>query len=587
MKRLMVLVALATGLISHAYGQTYPGQIPAGTIFGNATSGPQPLAPVAADKTIYVSTGGNDSNSGLNPLFPKLTLQAGVNAAASAGVVSVGAGTYTLTTPLLMQPGVHLLCADGAVITQGVATNLATLVNFATNTASGASLERCIVDGNRANNTDNTSDFCVSVGAAADVTIRANIVRNCNGYGILVTTGLRPKIIENEVFNFYYTGIAITTGVASTSSYAYIENNLIGQRGPIGAHAIQVINSDYDSVRGNKIITTASVGGGGTGTTVNTSGTTVTWVSGTNFTNVSAGQFVIVNNGAEFLITTVNSATSLTVSTTLPTLSGTPAVIGAGDLLQIDSSSYAIVANNLVTNGATQGIGLSTTTGGETAQKNLVVGNTVVLSGEFCYGVEQVNSPMQDNSLIGNMANDCGQSFAADGAGLTDVAIGVVGASTFNTFVDGNYIRDDQGTHTITYWMGVSSVVAGQVFVGNNVSVGPLNNGILNDVSSIALSNWGAGAATSNIVSQGNAVIFTITSGTTPGATPQFTINRATAIPQNPPIFKCNMLGGTGVLQFFDLEQNATLGNSGPGSWTAFYNGTPASSGLTYIIICK
>lgn len=37
MKRLLILLSLSGGLISHAYGQTYPGQFPANTVFGNST----------------------------------------------------------------------------------------------------------------------------------------------------------------------------------------------------------------------------------------------------------------------------------------------------------------------------------------------------------------------------------------------------------------------------------------------------------------------------------------------------------------------------------------------------------------------
>lgn len=46
MKRLLVQVALATGLISHAYGQTYPGQLPSNSVLGNSTGSPLPFPTV-------------------------------------------------------------------------------------------------------------------------------------------------------------------------------------------------------------------------------------------------------------------------------------------------------------------------------------------------------------------------------------------------------------------------------------------------------------------------------------------------------------------------------------------------------------
>lgn len=62
--------------------------------------------------------------------------------------------------------------------------------------------------------------------------------------------------------------------------------------------------------------------------TVNTSGTGVTWVSGTQFSNSWAGLAIIINN-MMYTITSVNSATSITLSSTAGTQTGVSYTQGA------------------------------------------------------------------------------------------------------------------------------------------------------------------------------------------------------------------------------------------------------------------
>ncbi len=280
------------------------------------------------------------------------------------------------------------------------------------------------------------------------------------------------------------------------------------------------------------------------GTNVSTSGTTVTWVSGTNFANVTNGQFVIVNSGQEFQVSAINGGTLLTVGTTLQTLTNVPVLIGTGDLLSIVASSYSTTAHNTVIGGATDGIALSSGANSEVAQQNLIQGNQVLNSGEICIGVSEVTSNLQDNSIIGNLLTNCGQSFAADGGGNADAAIVVSGASVSNTFIDSNYIRDDQGSPTITNWLNVGSDI---VIVGKNGYRGTINAGVKGDVSSISLSaGWGSTASVAVIVSEGDEVSFTITSnGTGQAANPTATINKITAVLAGPPIVECKGVSGT------------------------------------------
>src|SRR5262249_18419117 len=152
---------------------------------------------------------------------------------------------------LAMQPSVRVLCNDGAIITQGNAQNLTTLIDFTTNSANGASIERCTIDGNSSNNTNSLNNQLILGWDANDVTVRGNILRNSTGYGVLVRNGLRPTIVDNSVTNYYVSPIAVVASVASTASFAQIERNRITANG--GANGIQVWDSDFALIRGNII----------------------------------------------------------------------------------------------------------------------------------------------------------------------------------------------------------------------------------------------------------------------------------------------------------------------------------------------
>lgn len=592
-----ILTALLALVSSVAIGATLnPIQLlnPAGSTSGQIiqSTGPStapawgsvdPLAPTTP-LDFYVSPSGNDSNTGTSWGTAKLTLQAAVNAANPGGVVHAGAGTYSLTANLLMKPGVRLLCTPGATITQPTAQNLTILIDFSTNSASNASMQGCTIDGNRANNTDSTNDFLVYVGAANDVTVSNNTIRNSNGYGIDVSTGLRPIISYNKLSNFYAGPIYVITGAAQTGTRAQIIGNSI--TGNVGQHAITLNNSDWNIVSANTI--NASIQ---TGMTVNTAGTTVTLTAGPNFSTVSPGSFILLNGGVEFLITSVTDNTHLVVNTTPGTLTGAAAAIGPGDLVSVLSASNNVISNNSILGGAGGGIVISNFVAGESAQKNLVVGNMIRGAGEGCIELEGENTfgtQVFDNQIRGNAISNCGLGGAASAsATLYGIALIEFNSSTLlNTFIDDNYVRDDQGTPTTLNWLGITSVAAGQVFVGRNTQVGTTNVGIAGGISSVTLSaGWGTTASTSNVVSYGSGFILTVSSsGTGQAANPTVTVNTRVTTSDNPPVMSCKYYGGTGTLAPVYGESPGT--NATSSSILFAFNATPVA-GQTYSFLCR
>ena len=123
-------------------------------------------------------------------------------------------------------------------------------------------------------------------------------------------------------------------------------------------------------------------GGRAAVTKVNTSGTTVTWVSGPNFANVvQPGMFVVMNAGGEYFVSAKASSTSLTVASSPGTTSNVEAIIGSGDSISVANGSFNVITNNYVEGGATAHIGSIVANGsgaGADARYNVITGNTWV-----------------------------------------------------------------------------------------------------------------------------------------------------------------------------------------------------------------
>ena len=599
-KKLLILLSLLPAL---ALAQTYPSPtynnltlihpLPIASGGTGASTATAALTNLGADalgsatnRDIYVSTVGNDTNNGTSWGFAKLTLQAALNAAASStgGVVHVGAGTWTLPGELFMQPHVRMLCEDNATITQANGANLGVMIDFTVNTATGASIENCKIDGNRANNTDNVGDIMLYVATTSDVNLVGNTIQNGNGVGVDVLTGLRPTIALNKFFNFYVGPIYLQTGVGSTATSGQIVNNYIS--GNIGQHAITLATSDYNNVSGNTINASLQ-----TGMVVSASGTAVTLTSGPNFSTLSPGSFLILNGGTEALITAINSNSSLTVLNSLGTLTNVPAAAGPGDLVSILSASHNNIENNIILKGVGGGIVISNDIAGESTYKNTVVGNHVSGSGEGCISVQgegNFSTVVSDTLIVGNNINDCGVGGTAI-APTTQYGIALLDfgtATMVNTFVDGNLVRDDQGSPTTQNWMGLAGLAAGTVFVGKNTGIGMVSPGIANGISSIVLSaGWGTTASTSAIVSYGDGFIFTVTSsGTGQTANPNVTVNTRATTSDNPPLMICKQTAGTGTLTGVVGEQAGV--DSSPALQAFSVVGTPVA-GNTYIFQCR
>ena len=544
-----------------------------------------PAGGKASTKNVFVATDGLDTNDGLSPLAPKATIQAAVNAAAPNGQVTPGSGVYTQLSSLLMQPGVRLNCLPGAQIIRANGASYAALIDFSTNAANGAGITGCTINDNLAGNAYNFNNFTVSIGDANDVRVTGNTVLNSTGYGIYTRNGLRPVVASNTITGAFVAPIAVIPAVASAPVYAQITDNRLS--GSMGQHAIILNNADFSLVTRNQITSTLPQL-----VNVSTSGTTVTWVSGTDFTTATPGQFITLNNGTEYLITAKASNTSLTVNASPGTLTNTPAVIGDGDLISVANLGHSLVTNNTVTGGGAGGIVVSNFIAGPGKVQdfafNTIANNHVTFAAHSCISLQAIiTSPataVYDNAITGNLVNRCGIGKNALLAGnRTGISVfdftGAQGLS--RTTISGNTTRDDLGN--MLYGITLSGVSPGQVSAGNNAMSGAVNPGIGGAISSVSLAaGWGSTASVSAIQSFGSSYSFTIASGGTgQAANPLITVTTPATTLEQPPVQSCKMVAGSGNIAPIFGEQNA-----GAAQQVIAYNGTP-TAGSTYTIFCR
>lgn len=463
-----------------------PGAIAAGAGAGvtsyNGLSGA--VAGFAADKRIFVSTSGNDSNNGLSPESAKLTLQAAINASNPGGVVVVGAGTYTLSATLDWQPSVQMNCTPGTTITQGNAANLTYLVDFNLNTASNGIMDGCTIDGNRANNTLNNGSANINIGAANGVIIRNSTVTNSRGNGILIGTGGTYSIINNSLSNNYYSAI-YAAAHADAGIFGEIASNRFTL---IGAHAITQSGGDYNIIHDNYINGTLNNGG----FAVTVSGTSVTATAAVfsatcDGVHVCPGNFIIAGGSGifqELFITSVSSGTVATASAAGTSVTGAAALGGSGDLIDIAYNANGNrIYNNTLIFGAGAGIADADADDSSNSSShgyNEYTGNRISNIGGNCIAVEQSISAdsifdiaIRDNYLLNCLNGGSGIYLVAEAAPAAIWLSALATANVFNIWLTGNSYFDTTGLSQ--YWLTGANLAAGAIHGGKNLTIGAVN----------------------------------------------------------------------------------------------------------------
>lgn len=435
------------------------------------------VAVASSNNNYYVCATGNDANDGLSWQSCKLTIQAALTAGGTGATVNVGAGTYNVPSPngIRLFSNQRLTCVAGATITQANGANVPQIVDLFTNSAANVTIDHCTFDGNRANNTVNANNNIVD-GTAGGLLFVYNNVNHSTGGGVNVQ-GKYNNISFNRISDTYVQAIGIGGNVSDL-----LFNKVIGNiiTGPVGNHAITNFQGDYNIIAENHIYLPI-IGGSASSMIVNISGSTVTWVSGTNFASAQVGH-VLVANGQEFTITGKSSNTSLTVSPTA-SLTNKNAAIGTGDLISIQSASYDLIANNVIYGGVTGGIVFSNELSSTESVLGTQVHNNKVMFSGTCGICLQANTNGSTNvtfsSIIGNHIFYPGW----DGLATTTVSYSAISLYSQTVGLASRITVDDNvaiasGNNSGDYWLtdGGGATAANVVFGRGNIASGFANN---------------------------------------------------------------------------------------------------------------
>lgn len=518
---------------------------------------------------------------GLTFVDDTATLNTALNLAFQLGVriVLYGAQNLTVSGFITIPDNTALVGNGTGVITQKAGVNLSAVFNL----GNGASLRGCVVDGNWANNTVTGSFVLVRIGDSNDCTVEGNVLRNYGGFPIVVNGGLRAIIRKNKVSNFYQNGIQVFG--SDTQADHLIEDNDVFQ---IGWSGINVANANGCVVRANRV-TGYLLGGRGGRLVANLSGTTVTWVSGPKFTDVRKGSFVTCNNGLEFRIASVVSATQLTVEGILPTLSGVQIGVGAGDLLGIVQGSYNKFYDNILKDTTTFCFGFSLGQSQAPCLGNEFYNNTLINAGKNAVNITGIHFGgggwLENNSVKGNKIVNagCGGGIGPEDRVAIYLSNGPNVGAILSTHIANNTIQSSVGDGQTHYWLGTDKLLnLGSVTVSGNAADGTFYSDILNGVKAIQLSAaWGSTATATDIFTDGATVQFTLTaSGTGLASGGSFTILKIVEASAGLPTPTAKTVSGTAYLPVFWGENL-----SSKGTWYALQrDATVPVTGTSFLI---
>lgn len=433
MKRLLVLVALATGLISHAYGQTYPGQVPGNTVLGNSTGSPVPFAVPGAVTNSQMATVPATTlkcNTTASPATPQDCTTAQVASTFQGGVCYVDGTHFTTLSAALSA------CTSNVTIyvaaSQSISTNL---------TISGANTEiRCI----------NGAVLNLTTGGLLLLTGQGDGIRDCG----IVGPG---------------TGNAGNGAIRLQNTNQYLYNNTITSFGSSGDNGIVRAPSggvSFLSIQGNTIVGNADLG-----ILINTS-------TSSSHINISNNY---VGNGVWGVPAASTSFTDIVINNNnLDYASGGISTsIGLACIQWLAGNSGASIAT-LQVNGNTCTLG----------------GNTITGHGDEAYGIAQVtNFNISNNIAFYNGFNsfDFGIEINASSDGVVSNNTLKMGTSTLDAINCENCVNVAIANNIIDGF-GTTSSSNGILF--QTTSTAPTGNAAHSTITGnvIAFPSSGAGA---------------------------------------------------------------------------------------------
>ncbi len=485
------------------------------------------------------------------------TIQAAIDDASTNSTVLV-TSNQTLSAELAMRSGIRLVCISrGIVITQANSANLTNMINFSTNSADDASIENCTIDGNRANNSSGNS--LINLSTRSRNKVLHNIIQNAPASGVIMQAGTGVTVAFNEFDAISDNAIQFQPVTAFSTNSRVIGNRCTRW----GAGCIKIIKASGNEVALNHGDGTQII------SVVDTATSTVTWVSGTQFSTLLSGMFANVD-GTETKITSVDSATQITVAADLGSQSSVAMIAGSGDGITVNTGSDNLIAENHINNSMSNGFVVNNSVGTLSPAHNRLIGNYAKHNGDVGFWIadDDGGSLTIDSTLLsGNMAAENGIA----GHSLFDAGFKVSGTSPNDTAFDGNMCRDSQGTPTQLVCIAMDSSTGVNNVIGNNYTFGAMTpirnperatvsgftgpfrafryftNGTTLVAGDFSLSGtWGTTATVTSVVGDDQKFRFTAnSSGTGQGASPTITMTYTDGTWALTPIIVCNRGGGS------------------------------------------
>lgn len=445
-------------------------------------------------------------------------------------------GTY-LVSNLIAIPANTYICGTHASIIKRIDSAAGNFYTFQFQ-GDNSTIDSLQFDGNKANNTTTIA------GAAFNAHVSFFGTRGCQVFNCYMhdSTGLsfhmigdfRNVRIQNNYCTREYAGGIFAFGADHDSHSVVCDNVFIGNGGIIGGASL----ANYVVYDNNMLI--APTAGIFETLTVNTSGTTVSKNTGTeDWTTLVPYLFIVLDNGKEFHIVSIDSPTQLTVSSALPTLVNTRAVIGCGDGIAFQSTSNCIARNNTVIGPASYGMG--TSTGDTVDNHNISFQNNYITSGKSGIYVGAGFSGASTAQTLGTQV--IGNNIVGAGTGGTANAINERNGIQVQAFAGNRVVDTTIIGNTIDCVGNTAGQAENALYLDPNLdidSVIQFGNAQLNaaagavvpaDIKSVVLSaEWGDAAVNTFIpLINGQGIIQIVSAGAGQAVDATITIERVTS----------------------------------------------------------
>jgi hypothetical protein len=377
-------------------------------------------------------------------------IQEAINDAATANAnVCLDVGTYTITSTIAPKANVSMFCSGrGTKITQANGANLAVLFDTSINTATNGAVYNCYFDGNWLSsstgspiavtvNNIGTTAIVVLTGANGFI-FQNNWVENSNGHCVWMSSFAASdvqnvKVRNNHIRGCFGQGIHGIGGNSTLQAInGVIQDNDIQDWGGFGI-GIQLVKNL--KITHNKTLGTAIYAN----TTL--SGTSVRWVSGTQFDTAAnplrPGQVLrYAGDAVDYVIATVNSATSATVQAGSTNHTNVASRLGNLEGYNLDGTNAVKLRNNEAHSTIDSGFVFVGFLG--PSLNNEVVGNFAIKPATAGFSIDGGASfIVKGTQLVGNMTVDPNQ------AQIGGFGYQIASANAISNIIQGNWTYDD------------------------------------------------------------------------------------------------------------------------------------------------